>query len=679
MKKIIPIVIVGTALIVSCSKPIISALEQRSDRVKLSQIRENGKRKEKRIVSVYSKETEKDLKEGYTSYDKDDKTGENIMSVSLNEVQVISSSKNIPERSGKICLDFKVEVPSALINNKWQVRLTPVADKNGKKMEFDKIFISGADFLKKQKHGYTMYQNFVNSIIPDSAYMQMLFDTKGYQKALNDVEEMFYMAWKKELLSQDRFIDWKNTRNKRMLLFNGIMERNRSTISSKSWKSSLPSYSLERKVSNIPSEWDMFLNANYSIQPRQMSIEDSIALSKKFFDYKKMAENERKKLQIKDKWNELVIFPKEECKLDTIIQKDDKFEYYYKQTIDADENIKKILLTVNGEVVALDESSYKLPKSDTITYYISSMLQFLDRAPRYKRIIVSRHATANTRALISFPVGSATYVDTPRNREEIDKVLGTIHKLTFTGELVLDSVNMIATSSPEGSSSLNKQLSQKRSYSLKNYLLKHLDDSEDIKLFKPLAVGEDWEGLIDLIKNDSVINKCEALNAIRNFDNLDQREGKLKSLPDYAYIKTNLLPQLRAVKFDFFLHRREMVKDTIHTTVLDTAYMDAIKLMENRQYAEALKTLTEYRDYNTALCLMSLGYDSEANIILSEQYQNSDVLYSRAIIWWRQKQERMALLAFQNACELDPSKFYRAALDPEMAELIRKYNLTASE
>lgn len=93
-----------------------------------------------------------------------------------------------------------------------------------------------------------------------------------------------------------------------------------------------------------------------------------------------MMENERKKALIDDKYKEYIRFPRESCKLDTVIQVGDKFEYYYSQKIDADEAIKKINVMINGEVIALDESRYKLPQTDTLTYYISSMVQFLDRS-----------------------------------------------------------------------------------------------------------------------------------------------------------------------------------------------------------------------------------------------------------------------------------------------------------
>lgn len=47
------------------------------------------------------------------------------------DITIVAKSKNIPERAGKISLDFKVEVPASLINNKWQVRLTPMQTRMG--------------------------------------------------------------------------------------------------------------------------------------------------------------------------------------------------------------------------------------------------------------------------------------------------------------------------------------------------------------------------------------------------------------------------------------------------------------------------------------------------------------------------------------------------------------------
>ena len=54
----------------------------------------------------------------------------------------------------------------------------------------------------------------------------------------------------------------------------------------------------------------------------------------------------------------------------------------------------------------------------------------------------------------------------------------TMHKLTYTGELVLDSVHMCATSSPEGTDYLNMQLARQRAKQLKSYLIQRTDDRD---------------------------------------------------------------------------------------------------------------------------------------------------------------------------------------------------------
>lgn len=670
-------------LVLSCSTPIVSVLERDNgiQRVGLSQVqRKSGKKRERKAVidttKIYSPETEKKIKNGFSEYEKDDH-GEDILSVSLADVQIVAKSKNVAERAGKIAIDFKVDVPASLINSKWQVQLSPIAYKNEKKICFDKILLSGAQFLRQQEKGYRMYQNFISSIIPDSAYMQLLFDAKGYQKALFDIEEQFYYSWKKEQLSQMRFIDWKDIRNRRNLLFNGLMERNRSAVSTGSWKKVLPAYWLERSVDEAPGHWVNYLSPEFDFEQKVITKEDSLAISKRFFDFKRMAENERKKAISDEKYNELVRFPKEPCRLDTVIQTGNRFEYYYSQNIEADENIKKIDVTIDGEVVALDESRYTLPQSDTLTYFISSMVQFLDRAPRYKKIIVSRHATANLTALINYKAGASNFDEQiGRNKEEIDKVMEAMHKLTFTGELVLDSVAMCATSSPEGSDRLNMQLSKQRAKELKSYLLKHTDDKEAVGLFQTNAIGEDWPKLLGLIHDDENISeRNKILNAMDAIRDNDEKEAVLRNFKDYQYIRDELYPQLRAVNFRFHLHRREMVKDTIHTTIIDTVYMDAIKQLENRQYKAALPVLSQYNDHNTAVCLMSLGYDKQAIEILLSLPQNEDTLYLLSILYVREKRYEDAIKAYQESCRLDPSKWYRGNLDPEIYQLINDYNL----
>ena len=87
---------------------------------------------------------------------RDEKTGEDIRTVELEGLTVIAKSKQVPERNGKIALDFIVRVPSAMINDKWQLQLTPKLYLPTDTIELEKLFLSGAEFLRYDRTGKTL-------------------------------------------------------------------------------------------------------------------------------------------------------------------------------------------------------------------------------------------------------------------------------------------------------------------------------------------------------------------------------------------------------------------------------------------------------------------------------------------------------------------------------------------
>ena len=162
MKKrtIIPLLLTG--IIVSCGtkKPL--------ERVRISN--PNMEKRANRIDTASVPQTikwtdDKGKTRIITRSEHDSISGEDITTVQLSEITVTARSKQIAERNGKINLDFLVTVPGSLINNKWQLQLTPVAYKPNDTLYLDKIFLSGADFAKMQKKGYLQYQAFLASII----------------------------------------------------------------------------------------------------------------------------------------------------------------------------------------------------------------------------------------------------------------------------------------------------------------------------------------------------------------------------------------------------------------------------------------------------------------------------------------------------------------------------------
>ncbi len=623
-----------------------------------------------------------------TEATKDSVTGEYITQMELSEITVVAKSKQVAERNGKINLDFIVTVPGELISNKWQVQLTPVAYKPADTLYLDRIFLSGADFAKMQKKGYIRYQAFMNSIIPDSLYLQKLFDEKGYKKALAELEEEYFQAWKHEVISKERWIDWSDKANARFALFNYRMERNRQAIAGyNSILEYLPAYYLRREMDGkyIPSKWKVFAEGNYRIRTRNITPEDSVSITRRFTDYAKMAENRKRKEQAGEMYEKYVRFPYEAARLDTVIKEGDNFVYYYKQELPATENTKKIDLTLDGQILSKDETKTQLPPSDTITYFISSMVQFLDRSPRYKKKIITRKDEVSLRAYVTYKSGATEFSeDTGDNRAEIDKVFETIHGINYTGEFLIDSIRMTATSSPEGSADMNLFLSRGRALALKRYLARRSDDREGVDtLFRPRWTGEDWNRLHGLVlADDSLENKASLLRIMKETDNPDNREYAMRKYPaDYKRIREKHYPLLRGVEFKFHLHRRNMLQDTVVMPVIDTTYMQAVKMIEDRQYRQALAILdVSYPDdYNTAVCLMSLGYDKRALEIMAGQPDTSDRNYLLAILYSRLKREEEALKMYVKSCDQDASKIWRGRLDPEINKLIVTYNLYKDE
>lgn len=74
-----------------------------------------------------------------TMAERDSVTGEEMTVLQLDEVTIVARNRNIPERAGKVNLDFVVTVPGRLIDDKWQVQLTPVAYKRGRRIELERI------------------------------------------------------------------------------------------------------------------------------------------------------------------------------------------------------------------------------------------------------------------------------------------------------------------------------------------------------------------------------------------------------------------------------------------------------------------------------------------------------------------------------------------------------------
>ena len=115
----------------------------------------------------------------------------------------------------------------------------------------------------------------------------------------------------------------------------------------------------------------------------------------------------------------------------------------------------------------------------------------------------------------------------------------------------------------------------------------------------------------------------------------------------------------------------------------DAKYQDGVQALLNRDYKRAITWLKDYKDINTALAYMELEYNGTARQILealdarSEPgMTNADLKYLLAVVYARTDREEQAKEAFLKACELKPAFWHRGNLDPEISELVQRFNLS---
>ena len=397
----------------------------------------------------------------------------------------------------------------------------------------------------------------------------------------------------------------------------------------------------------------------------------------------------------------------EHVRVDTLIR-DDYEEYVYEYSYEYQPNpkLRKVDIVVDGEVRAMNDYIYRVPRSDALTFYISSLAFFADETEKYKTIILSRKLEANQTYNIEFAQGKwQVDADFNNNARVIANVEKQLTALLENKVYDLDSIVVTASASPEGALALNRELSGKRSASIADYFdafMRHKVDSlnnsmeESIMIdvesgrvsdnstkvepvpFISRSIPENWNLLDELVAADTSMTdfqKAQYLQYRRTVYNLDEREWAISRFKWYKDVREKYYPKLRAVRFDFNLHRKGMVKDTVHTTILDTAYMDGVQAIKDRDYEKAVELLRPYEDYNTAVAYCALGRNMSALQILENVPQTPQTRYMKAIIYARLDDEEKAIQEYVAACREDRTYISRGNLDPEISTLIRKYNI----
>ena len=568
-----------------------------------------------------------------------DEDGEMVAHDVLDAAVVTARFRNVAERHGKVDIEFQIVVPEVMQDSKWQLRFYPDMFILQDSIRLDPVIITGNEYRKAQLKGYQQYEKFLASIITDTT----------------------------------KFINYHQ-----LELF---IERNIPQL-----------YAFKTDSTSVSDE--MFASV-YGVTEQQAVEHYTNSIAKRY--------NKRKMARREKMYRKYVKVPivTDGLRLDTVLRAvNGDFIYRYVQTINTRPKLRKVDVILSGEIYESDQQIYRIPRSEPLTFYISSLSAFVDNREKYLTKVIERRVEENTACYIEFASGKHTVDETMGNNpQEIARIKDNLMTLMCSDEFVIDSITVTSSASPEGTHAFNERLSVRRSEGISDYFsewMKHKQDSLDAERgfqvdelgnviieqrrsipMQGRSSGENWRMLDRLVERDTVMTfeQKDLYFESEKITDIDRREKSLQSMSCYRHMREKLYPRLRTVRFDFHLHRKGMVKDTVHTTVLDSVYMDGVQAIRDRDYERALTLLRPYNDYNTAIAYLSMDYNASAMQILERLERTAQVNYMLAVLYSRRGDEQKAVECYVRSCSQDPSYVHRGNLDPEISVLIKRYGL----
>ncbi len=576
---------------------------------------------------------------------RDDETGEMVANDVLQAAIVTARFRNVPERRGKVDLQFQITVPKDLQDSKWQLRFFPDMFILEDSIRLEPVVITGKDYRKAQLKGYQQYERFLSKIVTDTT----------------------------------KFVDVKQ-----LEIF---LERNLPDV-----------YAFKTNNEDVTDE----VFYSYFGVTQQQAID--------YYTDKFASRRNKKRIRDREKmFRKYVKAPivSEGIRLDTVMQNiDGDFVYNYVQTINTRKKLRKVDIKLSGDIYEQDRKVYTVPRSEPLTFYISSLSTFTDLSEHYLKRVIERRAQANASYRIEFARGrSDIQLDLADNYEQIGFVKDNLTDLLNNEVFDLDSIVVVANASPEGSWSVNGQLSKRRGDAVVRYFEDFMKDyrkqltreggfsvDEEGHIITPKwnvphirfvtrSVPENWDLLDRMVREDVRLTEDQKERYFSHADirDKDQREARMKGDDYYSFVADSLYPRLRVVDFAFHLVRKGMTKDTVQTTELDTRYMEGVELLKDMEYEEAVKILGPYQDYNAAVAYMAAERNASALLILENLERTAQVDYLLAILYSRTGKEQQAVQCYMDACRKEPSFVHRGNLDPEISALIKLYGLNRQD
>ena len=254
------------------------------------------------------------------------------------------------------------------------------------------------------------------------------------------------------------------------------------------------------------------------------------------------------------------------------------------------------------------EEAPALPQKGAICEPCMNMVSYLTPTEQPLKI----RSEQNT-LYIEYAVGGTEFkADYKNNSAELQKLKETLNPLTEGDLITFKAINICGYASPDGSAKTNDRVATKRADSFALYLKGSYNFQDSI--LKVTSAGEDWNSLIEMLKEEKPAYAEKALEIIAKYPNLDVREARLKS---------GLGTSSRTMVNDYFSRLRRLsisveyeIREVRNSEAAELIYTNPKMLNLQEMYGVAKKYQPGTKEYKEVYEIAATNYpqDVVANI-----------------------------------------------------------------
>ena len=287
------------------------------------------------------------------------------------------------------------------------------------------------------------------------------------------------------------------------------------------------------------------------------------------------------------------------------------------------------------------------------------------KADAYQDII-----TSTAEGQIKYLVNSADVRNSELKGQSVKDFLAAIDQINADERTSITGTEILAYASPEGPENKNNELADKRSASankaLKEMAKKHTLTDAEVK-----ALGEDWEGFQQLVKESDIEDKELILRVLSMYSDPAVRENEIRNMSQvFTALKGEVLPELRRARLIANVEYQNYTSEELlkllndNADVLDEEALlrTATLVKDNDQKEEIYKRAVSKFGSDRAqfnLASLYLGEDklAKAEEALAKVHSgDGDVLNAQGVIALRKNDLATAANLFRRANTADSKK-----------------------